>query len=379
MTNSTILANARIVLSDEVVEGSLAIEDGKIAEILPGRSFGGEDLGGDFLLPGLVELHTDQIEGHHHPRSGVVWNEIAAIQAHDGQVATSGITTVLDAMRVGTDENTRSKAEDVAELAAALGRATSEGRLRAEHFLHLRCEVSADDAVDGFALLQEHPRLKLVSLMDHAPGQRQFHDMDALKAYLTDKFAMSDAEFEDYAATRIAQSQRNAPGHRRAIADACAARGIALASHDDATLAHVEEAVALGTRIAEFPTSIAAARASREAGMKVLMGAPNVVRGRSHSGNISAIALLRAGLLDVLSSDYVPFSLIQAVFALADGGEADLPAATRLASANPAAAIGLTDRGTIAEGLRADLTRISHRTGEPPVVRAVWREGRRVA
>lgn len=379
MTEPAILANARLVLADEIVEGAVVIEDGLIAEIRPGRMNGGDNMGGDYLLPGLVELHTDQIEGHHHPRSGVVWNAMAAIQAHDGQVATSGITTVLDAMRVGTDENTRSSSEDVAALATTLERAMNDGRLRAEHFLHLRCEVSADDVLEGFRLIKDQPRLKLVSLMDHAPGQRQFHDLAALKAYLTDKFRMSEADFEAFAAARIAQSEKNAAPHRRAIAEECRGRGIALASHDDATLAHVEESNSLGTQISEFPTSIAAAQASRDAGMKVLMGAPNIVRGGSHSGNISAHDLLRAGLLDILSSDYVPFSLIQAVFALAEKGDASLPAAVRLASANPAAAIGLTDRGTIAEGRRADLVRAAHKAGEPPVVRAVWREGRRVA
>ncbi|WAP66984.1 alpha-D-ribose 1-methylphosphonate 5-triphosphate diphosphatase [Jiella pelagia] len=379
MKAETILANARLVLEEQVLDGGLRIVDGVVAEILPGLSAGGEDLGGDYLLPGLVELHTDQIEGHHHPRSGVVWNETAAVQAHDGQVATSGITTVFDALRVGSDENTRSDIDKVVALAAAIDRAGTEGRLRADHFLHLRCEVSADDVIEGFERLMDQPRLRLVSLMDHAPGQRQFHDLVALKAYLTDKFKMSEADFEAFSAARIAQSERNAGPHRKAIAAKCLERGITLASHDDASSAHVEEAVALGTRVAEFPTSIAAARASREAGMKVLMGAPNIVRGRSHSGNISAIDLLRAGLLDVLSSDYVPFSLIQAVFTLADAGDASLPGATRLASANPAEAVGLADRGRIAMGLRADLIRVAHRSGEPPVVRAVWREGRRFA
>ena len=379
MTRSMILANARLVLCDDIVDGAVAIEDGRIADILPSRSTGGEDMGGDYLLPGLVELHTDQIEGHLHPRSGVVWNAMAAVQAHDGQVATSGITTVFDAVRVGSDENTRADAEAVARLVATIDRAMAEERLRAEHFVHLRCEVSADDVVEGFDHLKEHPRLKLVSLMDHAPGQRQFHDLDALRAYLMDKFKMSEADFEAFASARIAQSEKNAGPHRRAIAPQCRERGITLASHDDATPAHVEESIALGTKISEFPTTIAAAEASRAAGMKVLMGAPNVVRGRSHSGNISAIDLLRTGLLDILSSDYVPFSLIQAVFTLFDSGELSLPAATRLASGNPAEAVGLVDRGRIAVGLRADLIQVAHTPGDPPILRSVWREGRRVA
>ncbi|MCQ0990434.1 alpha-D-ribose 1-methylphosphonate 5-triphosphate diphosphatase [Jiella marina] len=379
MVPEAILTNARIVLPDTILTGHLDMAEGRIAAFDEGDRSGGEDCGGDYLLPGLVELHTDQIENHYHPRSGVVWNPMAAIQAHDAQVATAGITTVFDAMRVGSDENTKSDAGDIAGLAQTLDGAVLAGRLRADHFLHLRCEVSADDVMEGFRLLAENPRLKLVSLMDHAPGQRQFHDLPKLRAYLTEKFGMSDADFDEFAARRIAQSERNAPPHRRAIADACEKLGITLASHDDATPEHVEEAIALRTKIAEFPTTIEAAQMSREAGMKVLMGAPNIVRGGSHSGNISAIELLKAGLLDILSSDYVPFSLLQSAFHLADEGAASLPEAIRLVATNPAAAVGLEDRGRIAVGLRADLVRVSHASGEVPVVRAVYREGRRVA
>ncbi|HEX2020215.1 MAG TPA: amidohydrolase family protein, partial [Aurantimonas sp.] len=147
----------------------------------------------------------------------------------------------------------------------------------------------------------------------------------------------------------------------------------------DATLAHVEEAVALGTSVAEFPTTAEAAEASRAAGLHVLMGAPNIVRGGSHSGNVPAIELLQRGLLDILSSDYVPLSMLQGVFHLADTGEASLPDAIRLVTANPAEAVGLADRGAIAQGLRADLVRVGTSPGEPPVVRSVWREGHRVA
>ncbi len=178
---------------------------------------------------------------------------------------------------------------------------------------------------------------------------------------------------------RMAESAQYSRENREAIASACRARGIVLASHDDATAAHVEEAVAQGIRVAEFPTTAEAANASREAGLGVLMGAPNVMRGGSHSGNVSARALAEDGMLDILSSDYIPFSLIQSAFFLGEAVDGiSLPQAVAMVSKNPAEAVGLTDRGVIEAGRRADLVRV--RVDEHvPVVRTVWREGARVA
>jgi alpha-D-ribose 1-methylphosphonate 5-triphosphate diphosphatase len=189
---------------------------------------------------------------------------------------------------------------------------------------------------------------------------------------------MSEAELQAFIVRRQAQAEESSAVHRAAIARMARERGIVLASHDDATEAHVAEAVDHGVTLAEFPTTHAAATASRDAGMKVLMGAPNIVRGGSHSGNIAARDLVDAELLDVLSSDYFPFSLIHAAFlvGLEEGG-IGVPRAVAMVSANPAAVAGLDDRGAIAEGRRADLVQV-HVHETVPVVRAVWRTGRRV-
>lgn len=379
MSTETVLANARIVLEDEIVNGSVLLRDGDIAAIDGGRVRTGEDMEGDYLVPGLVELHTDHLESHYAPRPGVLWDSIAALQAHDAQVAGSGITTVFDCLRLGTDEDGGFKQGEMRAIADALHAAIAEDRLRASHLIHLRCEVSAADVVEQFEDFRSDPLVKLASLMDHAPGQRQFQTLDHYVLYYKKKRGLSDSEFEHFIARRQADSSRYSAQHREVIAAACNERGIAIASHDDATLAHVEESKAFGVKLAEFPTSFEAAKASHEAGMSVLMGAPNVVRGKSHSGNISARALAEAGVLDVLSSDYVPFSLMQAPFMLADGeGAMDLPQAIRLVTATPARAVGLDDRGRIAQDMRADLARVRRDSGVP-VVRAVWRKGRRVA
>jgi alpha-D-ribose 1-methylphosphonate 5-triphosphate diphosphatase len=203
--------------------------------------------------------------------------------------------------------------------------------------------------------------------------------MDQYIFYYQKKRGLSDEAFARFVAKRQAESARNSTPHRNAIAKVCAERGITVASHDDATLDHVDEAIGNGVRLAEFPTSFDAAKASHEHGMSVLMGAPNIVRGKSHSGNIAARDLAERGVLDVLSSDYVPLSLLHAPFILADEVESiSLPKAIAMVTATPARTVSLNDRGRIATGLRADLVRV-HRDYGVPVTRSVWRQGRRVA
>jgi alpha-D-ribose 1-methylphosphonate 5-triphosphate diphosphatase len=309
----------------------------------------------------------------------VRWNPIAAVLAHDAQVATAGITTVFDALRVGMDDDANLDKEDMRRLGDAIEDSVRNGRLRADHFIHLRCEVSAPDCLESFVLFEHDPRVKLASLMDHAPGQRQFANIDAYAVYYQGKLKMSDEVFRAYCEKRMAQSAANSAKNRIAVSDACRTQGIVLASHDDATIAHVDEAIEQGIRVAEFPTTREAAKASKEAGLGVLMGSPNVVRGGSHSGNVSARELAQEGLLDILSSDYIPFSLIQSAFFLGEVVDGiSLPQAMAMVSKNPAEAVGLSDRGIITPGRRADLVRV--RVDEHvPVVRTVWRDGRRVA
>ncbi|MFT4160244.1 alpha-D-ribose 1-methylphosphonate 5-triphosphate diphosphatase [Shinella sp.] len=377
MTRETVLSNARIVLEDRILDGTLLLRDGLVADISEGLSAAGEDMEGDYLLPGLVELHTDHLEAHYSPRPGVRWEKTAAIQSHDAQVVTSGITTVFDCLRMGSDGESGFEKGEMRAMADTIAGAQNEDRLRAEHLIHLRCEVSTDNVLDHYEEFEDDPLVRLVSLMDHAPGQRQFQTLDQYILYHKKKRGLTDEEFDAFCKRQQDLSARYAKPHRDAIAASCAARSISIASHDDATLDHVEEAIGYGIRLAEFPTSIAAAKASHGAGMSVLMGAPNVVRGRSHSGNIAARDLAGLGVLDVLSSDYVPFSLMHAPFILADEGM-DLPKAIAMVSTTPARTVGLDDRGAIAKGLRADIVRVRRPSGVP-VVRSVWRQGRRVA
>lgn len=378
----TFFTNARVVLADRVIEqGWIAVDNGKIAGIGEGRApERGEDMAGDLVMPGLIELHTDHLEAHYVPRPKVFWDPIAAVVSYDGQLATSGITTVLDSLRVWREDG----AEDVDGRAGVLAAAISEARdgnlLRADHFLHLRCEIPMPSVVEEASELIERPDIRLMSLMDHTPGQRQFRDEGKLRDYYRGKGAgKTDAELDALFAQRFAYQKAYAETNMREIVAMAHSHNIPLASHDDTTDENVIDAIRDRVAVAEFPTTIEAARGLHKAGIGILMGAPNVVRGGSHSGNIAAIDLAHEGLLDILSSDYIPSSLLMGALQLSrDVPGIDLAAAVRTVTKAPADAVGLTDRGDIAVGQRADIIRV-HEAGNVPVVRSVWREGQRVA
>ncbi|HEY2533772.1 MAG TPA: alpha-D-ribose 1-methylphosphonate 5-triphosphate diphosphatase [Xanthobacteraceae bacterium] len=377
-----IITNAQIVTRHEVVRGNLVVRDQRICTIdqatRPSAAAGAVDFSGDYLLPGLVELHTDNLEHAATPRPAVRWPALSAVVTHDAQMAASGITTVFDAIAVGDVQRGGDRLSRLDTMVEAVKAAQDGGMLRAEHRLHLRCELSYHRLKEIMAKLADHPLIGLMSLMDHTPGQRQFVTMEQYKVYYQCKYQLSDTELANFVAERMRDQKLYAQPNREAVIALARTRAVKLASHDDATPAHVAEAAAAGVVIAEFPTTLAAAQAARAAGMHIVGGAPNVVRGSSHSGNASARDLARSGLLDILSSDYVPVALLQAAFTLNDELAIGLPAAIATVSANPAEAVGLSDRGMLACGLRGDLVRVALHDGLP-VVRATWRGGERVA
>src|ERR1700748_1465311 len=378
----TVIANARIVLAERVIEHVwIALVDVRVAEIGEGKApEASEDAGGDLIMPGLVELHTDHLEAHYVPRPKVYWNPVAAVISYDGQLATSGITTVLDSLRVWREDGAEDVDGRAGLLAAAIASARDADLLRADHFLHLRCEIPMPSVVEEARELVGRPDVRLMSLMDHTPGQRQFRDEAKLRVYYRGKGAgMTDAELDVLFERRFRYQKTYAETNLRAIVALAQAHDIPLASHDDTTEENVFDAIRDRVAVAEFPTTMEAARGLHQAGIGILMGAPNVVRGGSHSGNIAAVDLAREGLLDILSSDYIPSSLLMGALALPKQVPAiGLAAAVRTVTKAPAEAVGLTDRGEIVAGKRADVIRV-HVAGDVPVVRAVWREGMRVA
>src|SRR3982074_2306643 len=380
--SETVLANARIVLADRVIEcGWIAFADGRIAEYGEGDApQASENAGGDLIMPGLIELHTDHLEAHYVPRPKVFWDPIAAVISYDGQLATSGITTVLDSLRVWREDGAEEVDGRAGVLAAAVAAAPEANLLRADHFLHLRCEIPMPSVVEEAKELIGRPDVRLMSLMDHTPGQRQFRDAVKLRDYYRGKGGgMTDAELDVLFERRFFFQKPHAATNMREIVALAHQYEIPLASHDDTTEENVIDAIRDCVSVAEFPTTMEAARGLHQAGIGILMGAPNVVRGGSHSGNVAAVHLARAGLLDILSSDYIPSSLLMAALQLPQRVPAiDLASAIRTVTKTPAEAVGLFARGEIPGGKRADLIRV-HVARDIPVVRSVWREGHRVA
>jgi alpha-D-ribose 1-methylphosphonate 5-triphosphate diphosphatase len=371
------LSNARLVLADEVMSGSVAIGEGRIAAIYSGASASDTDLEGDFLVPGLIDLHTDNLERQVQPRSTARWPSRSALMAHDAQCAAAGITTVFDALCLGDsgfeEGRVRTFEDGLADLRAMAG----TGLLKAEHFLHLRCELPAPEMPALLDRAIDDPLVRLVSMMDHSPGFGQYADIG--RYY---RMRQADGFSEGEIQEMVGLMQRNRLAHhqpgRQLVLDLARERRIPLASHDDRTIEEVARNHADGIGISEFPVSIEAARAARQHGIRIIAGAANIVRGGSHSGNVAALDLVRAGLVDALASDYVPSAMMEAAFRCAEARVLSLPEAIGMISAGPAALAGLANRGRIAPGLRADLVRVRLHQGLP-VIRAVWREGERVA
>jgi len=381
----TFFTNAQLVLADEVVHGSVNVDGAHIHSVDPGTSSlpGGIDLEGDYLWPGMVEVHTDNFERHLMPRPAVRWDDAPALLAHDAEIASAGITTVLDALGVGEADPESVRGSEWDTVLDHIAEFSQRGVLRAEHLLHVRCELPAPNTLSLFEPFKDNPLVRMISLMDHTPGQRQWENIAHAWIYFSGKKGWSKEKFEARVAQAREDQVRYAQPHRAYFTAYCKEHGITLASHDDTTVAHVEEAHLEGATVSEFPTTVAAAQAARARGMATIMGGPNVVRGGSHSGNVSAIELARLGLMDILSSDYVPGSLLSATLRLTEAAGLTLPQAVALVTRNPAACIGLHDRGAITPGLRADLIQVRMVTlsdgRRQGLVRAVWRGGVRVA
>ncbi|MDP5307677.1 alpha-D-ribose 1-methylphosphonate 5-triphosphate diphosphatase [Paracoccus spongiarum] len=374
--SETVLTNARLILPDHVQDGHIVIRDGMIAAIGSGPARG-DDMQGDFIAPGLVELHTDNLEQHLHPRPHVEWPHAPAILAHDAELAATGITTVFDALRVGSipwRANYTSYARPLSREIAAIRQA---GLLRISHHLHLRAEICSETLVEELAEFAPDDRVRLVSLMDHTPGQRQFRDLGLTRKFVSARAGMTEAGFDIYRQRLVTLRADKGPANEAAALDFARRVGAVLASHDDTTSAHVAQSAAHGVALAEFPTTAEAAQSCRDHGIAIIMGAPNLVRGGSHSGNVDARELAGAGLLDIVSSDYIPAALLAAAARLARLWD-DLPRAMATVTANPARAAGLDDRGRLAPGLRADLIRFRLHEGMA-VLRETHVAGKRVA
>ncbi|MGB9859415.1 MAG: alpha-D-ribose 1-methylphosphonate 5-triphosphate diphosphatase, partial [Moorellaceae bacterium] len=341
-----------------------------IAEVGEGVTSGGSGLPeiegtGAYLLPGLIDIHSDAIEREIQPRPNVTFPVTIACAELERKVASGGITTIFHSISFSAGEGVRSN-----KLASIIARHLSELDRRPHlirNRVHLRYELSNTDALTLMEELINEGVADLFSFMDHTPGQGQYRTIEQYKKYIRKTYWVTEEEFEALVTQKIRERQKIDWARLRTIAATVRAKGIPLASHDDDSPQKVEESNRLGATIAEFPINLATARYARKLGMHVCVGAPNVLRGISHENNLNAREALDSDAADILCSDYYPSALLQGVFHLAAEGYS-LPRAARLATLNPALATGLADElGSVEEGKIADLILVKLAEGRPAI------------
>lgn len=370
----TYLTHASIVLVDSIIEdGSLLIEDGYIASINPESVSDAEviDLNGSTLMPGMIDLHCDALEKEVEPRPNVHFPLDFSCAQADKRNAAAGITTVYHALSFAHEElGVRNN-----EMAAAVARAVHEWRPHAlvDNRVHCRYEITDETGLPILKQLLSEDAMHLVSMMDHTPGQGQFKDMAAYRDYLTRTYKKTADEVTVIVERKL-EAATGAFARMEELARAAHAAGISVASHDDDSAERVKTMSGIGADISEFPISLEAAHAAKEAGMSTIFGAPNILRGKSQSGSMKAIDAIHKGIADCICADYAPASLIVSIFQIASSTELDLPSAIRLVTVNPAKAARLDDRGEITPEKRADLIAIGMPGGIPQVTN-VWSSG----
>ncbi|GAA2777802.1 alpha-D-ribose 1-methylphosphonate 5-triphosphate diphosphatase [Saccharopolyspora taberi] len=369
-----VLGHVRAVLPDRIAEDSrIAVRDGRIEAVEPHPPGASCDVdgGGLLCLPGLVDVHSDALERERMPRPSAVLPWDFALLSMQGKLSAAGVTTVFHgaAFQHKTSRGTERTVGSAGDLCATV-RAHEPGPV--DHRVLYRLDVRSTEGAEALrAELDTVDGVPLVSHEDHTPGIGQYADRRNMERYLVGADGMSEREAERHVTEMIAERTAQADVRDRNLAwlgELARAGRIRLLGHDPESAEEVAALCTRGGAVAEFPTTLAAATAAREHGMPVVAGAPNVLRGHSHSGNVSARELVDRGLVTALASDYLPSGLLAAAFLLADG--IGLPAAASLVTAGPAAVAGLADRGRLEPGLRADLVLVE--PGSPwPRVRSV--------
>ena len=368
-----ILTNARIVLPTHVVDGSVVVDDDRIVEITPGRHFAeGVDLHGQWLIPGVIDMHTDYLEKEINPRPKTNFPLPIAFHMMDQRALACGLTTVLGGVRFSNDRDKDSTLWGGNGLALAEAYETLRRTSLARHYLHVRWDTNFEPVDDLLVAMQKFECIGNLVYNENIPGERQFKNLEELarkRAQRGDK-SLDEARRDLERTIAVSRMINNRPKVKAAFAGK-----LCIGSHDDTTEAHVIEAREMGATLAEMPTTLLAARKAKEHGMAVCMGAPNYVRGGSHCGNLSAVEAIAENLVDALCSDYHFPSLLDAVVLMMERGMPPAQAVSYV-TLNPARILGYADRfGSIEVGKQADLVAFQVRDAHP-FVSAAWVDGR---
>ena len=325
---------------------------------------------GLLLSPGFIDLHCDAIEKEIRPRPGGSFPLDIALTELDKRLAACGVTTMYHCLCFGESETndlrTAARAEEIALTMRAL-----EPMLTVRNRIHVRFEVTDTGSVPVLRHLLQRHGAHLFSIMDHTPGQGQFTERKHFISYYGQAEHLSGDQAAKLAEARMATRHEVGDEHIRELTDLCRRQGIPMASHDDDTVQKIAWVHGMGIGLSEFPVRLAAAREARRLGMEVLMGAPNILRGGSLTGNLGGQDAIREGACTVIGSDYAPMSMLHAVFQVYRAGILPLHEAIRLVTANPAHAVGLHESGSLREGAVADLVLIDPRAVVPRIVKTL--------
>lgn len=347
------LSDVKLILADRIIEnGALRIENGMIAEIAESTG----QPSGFTVFPGFIDMHGDMIELELEPRPKVDFPMEVAVGHLDARLAAAGVTTAYAGVSFSRSakDGERRSFEHTSAIIRAL-KDSIEG-LRVDHRIHARFDMTYTDAIAALEGLLVAGAVDLVSVMDHTPGQGQYRNIEKLIGY-----RMRGGKSEEEARAEIQTRMDDAVPVEQLLENLhdvsrlCKAHGVAMASHDDDAMQKANLMADIGAVISEFPVTMEAAQVAKDRGLMIAMGAPNAMRGQSYSGNLSAREAHAAGLLHILAADYHPAAILPAIRALSDSDPEGLVGAVHLASKNPAKALGLSDRGEVAMGKRADL------------------------
>jgi len=364
-----IFTNATIVTPEEHFTGSIVIDNGIITDVCEDKFYtDGDDVSGAWIIPGIIDIHSDYLEREVNPRPNTGFPLPLAFRHLDVRAVSSGVTTIYNGISFRDEEAKNRSFKLALEISSKLQEYIDKGHLTAKHVVHARVDTTGENILKTYDQIMALDAVKFAVYNDHTPGQRQFRDLEKYAAYSADRTGRTKEEV----LAEVEERQKAAEGTgyiREILAEKLMKTDVVIGSHDDTTIEHVEDAIAHGATISEFPTTLEAARYAKDKGMIVAMGSPNYILGRSQSGNMSCREAMAEGLVDVLCSDYHIPSMLGAVYTMISEG-ADPSEAVNMITLNPAKAVKIDiDRGSLEAGKRADLTFFRVLDGMPVVGR----------
>jgi alpha-D-ribose 1-methylphosphonate 5-triphosphate diphosphatase len=379
--NTYRIYGGNIVTPQRVIEnGTLSIEDGRIVEVsdrLPARTGAGDiDASGQWVLPGMIDTHSDAIEGEIQPRAQALFSPEPALRELERKLAGQGITTTYHSLSLNAVNPMKRlvRCQEMTEAIIASIDSLSGDLSLIRNRIHLRYDMTNADLADFVIAMMQSGKVHQLSFNDHTPGQGEHRDIERYKKAMFSQASMSEQE-KDRAISEQIGKAKVSEEQLQQMADLAHERRIPIASHDDDSFDKLDWSQRLHAVISEFPIEVKVAQEARRRGMYVVVGAPNVLMGRSQSGiNMSALEAIREDAVDMLCSDYYPPSLLQAVFKLYREGF-DMPYVARLVSLNPAKALGLDHEvGSLEVGKAADVL-IVHERQSIPLITATFVAG----